>query len=101
MKSRDQREGPINRREFLGSSAKNAAGMAAGIGMVGLAGAVAKAAPSERVRVAGIGIRGQGKDVTTSLASLPDVDLVAICDVDESLLPVAASAIEEVQGRLP
>jgi predicted dehydrogenase len=101
MKSRDQRENSINRREFLGSSAKNAAGMAA-VGMVGLASAVAaKGSPGERVSVAAIGIRGQGKDLASGLAGLPDVDLVAICDVDESLLPVASKAIEGVQGRAP
>src|SRR4051812_26316769 len=101
MKSRDSHpnQNPINRREFLGSSAKNAAGVAAG--MVGLAGAVAKAAPSERVRVAGIGIRNQGKDVCASLARLSDVEMVALCDTDESLLPAAASAVEKGQGRAP
>jgi predicted dehydrogenase len=101
MKPRDVRENPINRREFLGSSAKNAAGMAA-VGMVGLASAVsAKASPGERVSVAAIGIRGQGKELACSLAGLPDVDLTAICDVDDSLLPVASKAIEGVQGRAP
>lgn len=92
---------PINRREFLNSSAKNAAGVAAG--MVGLAsaGAIAKASPNERVNVAGIGIRGQGKFLTTSMASLADVNLTAICDIDENLLPRAGKSIQDAQGRSP
>src|ERR1700722_3267468 len=66
----------VNRRQFLGSSAKNAAVAA---GMVGLAGATAvaasstKATASERVRIATIGVRNQGKALTSHLASLPDV----------------------------
>jgi predicted dehydrogenase len=88
----------VNRRQFLGSSAKNAAVAA---GMVGLAGATAvaasstKATASERVRIATIGVRNQGKALTSHLASLPDVGIVALCDVDESLRPTAMSAVGE------
>ncbi len=88
----------VNRRQFLGSSAKNAAVAA---GMVGLAGATAVAASSaratasERVRLATIGVRNQGKSLTSHLATLPDVEIVALCDVDESLRPTAMSAVSE------
>jgi predicted dehydrogenase len=91
----------VNRRQFLGSSAKNAAGVA--VGMVGLAaaGASLKAAPSERVRVATIGVRNQGKVLATGLASLGDVEVVALCDVDESLRSAAMRALPETVGRAP
>jgi predicted dehydrogenase len=95
----------VSRRQFLGSSAKNAAGVA--VGMVGLAGAAAlKAAPtdrapSERVRVATIGVRNQGKVLSAGLASLPDAEVVALCDVDEGLRPAAVRAVADVSGRLP
>ena len=69
--------------------------------MVALAGVAAKAAPAERVAVAGIGLRGQGKELVTGLAGLPDVDLVAICDVDEGILPGVSQNVAEVQGRAP
>lgn len=88
----------VNRRQFLGSSAKNAAVAA---GMVGLAGATAVAASSvratasERVRIATIGVRNQGKTLTSHLASLPDVEVVALCDVDESLRPAATSVVAD------
>jgi predicted dehydrogenase len=95
----------VSRRQFLGSSAKNAAGVAAG--MVGLAaGASLKAAPSERapserVRVATIGVRNQGKTLATGLASLGDVEVTALCDVDESLAPAAVRAVSEITSRVP
>ncbi|HTI49917.1 MAG TPA: Gfo/Idh/MocA family oxidoreductase [Planctomycetaceae bacterium] len=101
MKSRTRPiDPPLNRREFLGSSAMNAAGMAAGV--VGWAGVAATGAePSERVRVGVIGIRNQGKVLATRLAGLPDVEVAALCDVDAGLLPVAGRAVEAVQGKLP
>jgi predicted dehydrogenase len=93
----------VNRRQFLGSSAKNAAGVAAG--MVALAGATAvagsKSSPGERVRVATIGVRNQGKTLTAHLVGLPDVDVVALCDVDESLRPAATSAVTDAHGKAP
>lgn len=101
MQPIDFKNPPINRRQFLNSTAKNAAGVAAGV--VGLAGAsaVAKDSPNERVNVAGIGIRGQGKYLTTSMASLPNVNLAAICDIDENLLPRAGKSIQDAQGKAP
>src|SRR5713226_4735442 len=92
---------PINRREFLGASAVNAAGMAAAgvVGWTGVAGA--RPAPSERVRVGIIGIRSQGRALAGALASFPDVDVAALCDVDESLLPQVAREIESRQGNSP
>lgn len=91
----------LNRRQFLGRSAQNAAGVAAG--MVGLAGAtaLAKGAASERVRLAVIGVRNQGKALASGFASLPDASVVTLCDVDENLLPAAVQAVQKVQGTTP
>jgi predicted dehydrogenase len=92
---------PINRREFLGASAANAAGLAAAgvVGMTGLA--AAKAAPGERIAVGVIGVRSQGTTLAGLLAGFPDVDVAAVCDVDEGLLPGAVSEVEARQGRAP
>jgi predicted dehydrogenase len=48
-----------------------------------------------------IGVRNQGKTLATSLAVFPDVDVAALCDVDESLLPIAGRVVEAAQGKLP
>ncbi len=42
--------------------------------------------PSDEVRCAVIGVRGRGKNLADSLRALPDVRLVAVCDVDEEVL---------------
>lgn len=92
----------LNRRQFLGRSAQNAAGVAAG--MVGLAGATAlaaKGAASERVRLAVIGVRNQGKALASGFASLPNANVVSLCDVDDNLLPAATQAVQKIQGSAP
>jgi predicted dehydrogenase len=65
----------MNRRHFLMSSA--AAGAAA-----------LKAAPSlnDTVRVACVGIRGQGRAHIHMYSQMPAVEIAALCDVDESVL---------------
>lgn len=101
MKADDFLKPDLNRRQFLGRSAQNAAGVAAG--MVGLAGAaaLAKQPASERVRLAVIGIRNQGKALANGFASLPNASIVTLCDVDENLLPVTAQSVQKVQGTPP
>lgn len=94
----------INRRDFLESSAKNAAGVAAGMaaGMVSLAGATtARADANERVGVGVIGVRGQGRILAGTLSQMGDLDVVSLCDVDESLLAPASKEVETVSGRSP
>ncbi|MCH8831016.1 MAG: Gfo/Idh/MocA family oxidoreductase, partial [Planctomycetes bacterium] len=101
MNSQDFLNREISRRRFLGSSAVNAAGVAAGMVGVGMAENVAKAASANRVSMGVIGVRGQGKILAGHLAALPNADVAAICDVDEGVLFSAAEEIEAVQGRPP
>ncbi|MFM9959663.1 MAG: Gfo/Idh/MocA family protein [Planctomycetaceae bacterium] len=91
----------LNRRQFLGKSAQNAAGVA--VGMAGLAGAAALAQGSfaERLRIAVIGVRNQGKALANGFASLPDATVVTLCDVDDNVLPAAVSAVQVAQGTTP
>jgi len=91
---------PINRRQFLGSSAKNAAGVAAGV--VGLTTAAALAdSVSDVVRLAVIGVRGHGKELATTLSGLPGTCVAALCDVDDSVLPAISKSVEQIQGLAP
>ncbi|MBO4716117.1 MAG: Gfo/Idh/MocA family oxidoreductase, partial [Verrucomicrobia bacterium] len=70
----------LSRRHFLGASALAATAFTIVPGSVlGLNGA---SPSSERVRIAGIGIGGQGGHDIRNLAAIPDVDIVALCDVD-------------------
>jgi predicted dehydrogenase len=57
--------------------------------------------PNESVNVAITGIRGRGRDHYGALAKIPNVNIVAICDIDKRLLPEAVAAIEKLTGKKP
>ena len=88
----------VNRREFLGRSAQNAAGVAAGV--MGLSSPVA-GSPNERIQLAVIGARNQGLSLAESLAAVPDAAVHTVCDVDDAVLAKAVRQIGGVQGRQP
>ena len=54
---------------------------------------------NERINVAVIGIRSRGKDHYRALAKIPNIDIAAICDIDQRLIPEAAGEIEKLIGR--
>ena len=57
--------------------------------------------PNERVNIAVTGIRSRGKDHYRALAKIPNVNIVAICDIDKRQLPEAVAEIEKLTGRKP
>src|SRR5438067_10049204 len=79
----------MNRRHFLMSSAA----------AMGTAAAASKSA-NDSVRVACAGLRGRGKSHLQAYTTLPNVDLVALCDVDQSVLANAVKAVES-KGKKP
>ena len=83
MKNAEALRRDLSRRQFLGRSAQNAAGVAAG--MVGLSSTVAKADKSSPVRVGIIGVRNQGRNLASAFAKMSDVNVVSLCDVDPGL----------------
>lgn len=74
----------VSRRTFMQGVAATAVLAASG---------AAKAAPSERVRHAVIGVGGQGRHHAVGFASNADCELVAIADVDPERLEKAAADI--------
>src|SRR4030042_4624174 len=77
----------MDRRSFISNTA---------IGILGiplLSGTFRGIAPSDRVRVAHIGLGGQGNDHVKWFNALADVDIVALCDLDKVRL-------EETHKRL-
>ncbi len=74
----------MNRRYFLMSSAAAAATTMR-----------AAKSPNETVRVACVGLRGRGKSHIAAYTTLPNVDLVAMCDVDDSVLNGAVRDVEK------
>ena len=87
-----------NRREFLIETAAGAAAL-------GLAGrnlrAQANAAPSERINMGFIGLGGMGSGRLEQFMKHPDVNVTALCDVDEAHLRHAAGLVEQTRGKRP
>jgi predicted dehydrogenase len=88
---------PINRREFLARS--SAAGLTLGLGATTIAAAGAPASAAGTIRAACIGVRGKGAHHMNGLESVEGVDVVALCDVDESILGPRAEQMEKRTGR--
>jgi hypothetical protein len=78
----------ISRRQFLEDSAKISFGIAALSGVSGLAASQQAQVPgaNERVRLAVCGLRKRGFDHVRLFSQIPNVQVVALCDIDESVL---------------
>ena len=91
----------INRRQFLASS--SAAGIALGAGSLAATArseARAVTTANDELRVACIGLRGKGNHHLNGLESVDGVKVVALCDVDESILQSRAEALgKRTDGR--
>jgi predicted dehydrogenase len=87
---------PINRRYFLMSSGMLAAHSVA-------ARATSLNGANNRVRVAVVGVKGRGGEHIKGFSNLSksNVELAALCDVDESVLNQRLSQVEQNAGKKP
>lgn len=82
----------LNRRDFLRKSSL------AALGFTILPSLAGKAAPSDRLRVAHIGLGGMGNNHMNWFANLPEVEIAALCDVDSNHLN---ATIEKLKTKQP
>src|SRR4029079_14804947 len=97
------RGGPMStcdRRQFLHRSAADLAAASAARTLLAQDAPV-KAPASERLRVGCVGVGGRGGALLHGFASLKDVEIVRICDVDSRRLGGAAAAVEKRAGKKP
>ncbi len=86
------------RRVFL----KNTAITVAGIGIASsFAGAMAGCAPSDRINVGLIGCNGMGYSDLRAFLDNPEVECMALCDIDDSVLNKRAADVEKLRGAKP
>jgi len=86
----------MDRRQFLKNSVVSGAAAAVLAG-----GQVAKAQASERVRVGVVGSGGRALSLNRTFASNPNVEIVAIADIDPRRLPQAVADVTSRQGSKP
>jgi predicted dehydrogenase len=82
----------LDRRLFLG---------AAGAGLVALPGLSGRAAASERVRVAVIGLRNRGTDLVRLFAANTWAQVAAVCDVDDAMFVKPVEAVQKITNTAP
>jgi predicted dehydrogenase len=80
----------MDRRNFFISTAAAAAASTTVFG-----------SPSDTLRVATIGLRGRGKDHIKEITAQPNVELVALCDIDQKVLDAAVKTVEEKTQKKP
>lgn len=87
-----------NRREFLIETT-------AAVAALGLASSAARAqsgaGPNDRINMAFIGLGGMGSGRLEGFMEHPDVNVTALCDVDESHLSHAVAMVEKKRGKRP
>jgi predicted dehydrogenase len=92
---------PINRRSFLKNSMVSVASLSA------LSYARAADSPNDKVALAIIGIGstvpgsvgGRGRQLIRPFSSFKDVDIVCLCDIDESFFPYGQKLLSAAQRR--
>jgi predicted dehydrogenase len=89
-----------HRREFLKQSARATAAIGAPwIVPVSVFGVPGTVAPSDRIVLGLIGAGGMGQANASSFMNEPDVQLVAVCDVDQSHLSRATEIVNDKYGN--
>src|SRR5680860_1731393 len=88
----------IERRTFIKKLTVASTGAIISIPMIGNS---RVNSPNDSVNIAVVGIRNRGKDHYRALAKIPNVNIVAICDIDQRLFPEAVAEIEKLTGKKP
>ncbi len=79
-------ESNVSRRHFLDTTLKTTAKLAALSGVTFLSHPERVFGANDRVRVAVCGLHGRGKDHLAGFSRVPNVEIAALCDVDENVL---------------
>jgi predicted dehydrogenase len=82
----------MNRRHFVMTSA-----IAAGAALS----PKVRASANDRVRVACIGVRGQGNSHIRAYSGMDNVEIAAICDIDEKILDMRLDQVEKSGKKRP
>ena len=59
------------------------------------------ASPNDTVRIACVGVRGQGRAHLNQYSQMKNVEIAAICDIDESVLNSRLDMVEKKTGKKP
>ena len=92
---------PTTRRQFLRGAAASSAGLFAFTPNALIAANRKAVAPSDKIRMGLIGCKGMGWTNMRNHLAIDEVECVALCDVDQSVLDERTMNVEEIQGKKP
>jgi len=95
------KDSEINRRDFIKTTARTGAGLAALGGISFFPKPERIFGANDRVRVAVIGLHGQGWNHVHRYSAMPDVEIAAVCDVDENVMNGRVDEMERMGIRKP
>ena len=90
------KDSEIDRREFFKTTARTGAGLAALSSLSLLTQPERVFGANDRVRVAIIGLHGQGWAHVGQYSKIPNVEIAAVCDVDENVLDKRLGEMEKL-----
>jgi predicted dehydrogenase len=61
----------------------------------------AKSSPNDTIRLACVGLRARGRDHLDAYLAMPDVEVAALCDIDQAVLDRSASQVERRGKKRP
>lgn len=61
----------------------------------------AKVAANDKIAICMVGVRGRGGHVLSTFASIPEVEVKYVCDIDDGVLQAKLAAVEKQTGRKP
>ena len=91
-----------SRRKFVNKSAQAiaGAGLLSSLPWELAASNKKKVLQNDKINIATIGINGMGWSDTTSLLKIPEVNLVALCDVDENVINKRVAELEKINIKV-
>jgi predicted dehydrogenase len=91
----------LNRRDFIKSTARSGVGLAALGGISFFPNPERIFGANDRVRVAVVGLHGQGMVHLQNYAKMPNVEIAALCDVDENVTRERLANLEKMGVKKP
>ena len=90
----------IKRRDFVARSAGVLATTSAAT-KIGEGFSILQGRPNETIRVAVVGVRGQGNSHIREYLRMENVEIAALCDIDNSVMTRRSDEIEKASGKRP
>src|SRR5438270_5940590 len=91
----------LHRRNFLRNTGLTllGSGVVAAVPMEVLARIRKNISPAEKINVAVIGCRGQGWSDVSSMLKIPEVQCIAICDIDQNVLNQRKTELDKINSK--